>query len=159
MARLNTIFQGVDYDLCALTGDYRAQAFGPYGGILEAGVDVRFADLPMIEGATGKFLLQQMAAVAELEAGIISARTKAALAAAKRRGVRLGGDCGARVTAGRCSGLGGARHSRHGAGGEGDGGLCRPAHRRARRGRALARVLDRLPISSFHKRIFPLGII
>ena len=47
---------------------------------------MRFADLPMIEGATGKFLLQQMAAVAGLEAGMISARTKAALAAAKRRG-------------------------------------------------------------------------
>src|SRR5262249_2331742 len=64
-----------------------------------AGVDVRFADLPMIEGATGKFLLQQMAAVAELEAGMISARTKAALAAAKRRGVKLGGDRGGRLTA------------------------------------------------------------
>src|SRR5215831_3184820 len=59
--------------------------------LLEAGVDVRFADLPMVEGATGRFLLQQMAAVAELEAGMISARTKAALAAAKRRGVQLGG--------------------------------------------------------------------
>ena len=56
--------------------------------LLEAGVDVRFADLPMIEGATGKFVLLQMAAVAELEAGMISARTKAALAAAKRRGVK-----------------------------------------------------------------------
>jgi DNA invertase Pin-like site-specific DNA recombinase len=67
--------------------------------VTEAGVDVRFADLPMIEGATGKFLLQQMAAVAELEAGMISARTKAALAAAKRRGVKLGGDRGARLTA------------------------------------------------------------
>jgi DNA invertase Pin-like site-specific DNA recombinase len=67
--------------------------------LLEAGVDVRFADLPMIEGATGKFLLQQMAAVAELEAGMISARTKAALAAAKRRGVKLGGDGGGRLTA------------------------------------------------------------
>jgi DNA invertase Pin-like site-specific DNA recombinase len=67
--------------------------------LLEAGVDVRFADLPMIEGATGRFLLQQMAAVAELEAGMISARTKAALAAAKRRGVKLGGDRGARLTA------------------------------------------------------------
>jgi DNA invertase Pin-like site-specific DNA recombinase len=51
--------------------------------LLEAGVDVRFADLPAIEGPTGRFMLQQMAAVAELEAGMISARTKAALAAAK----------------------------------------------------------------------------
>jgi DNA invertase Pin-like site-specific DNA recombinase len=62
--------------------------------LLEAGVDVRFADLPAIEGATGRFLLQQMVAVAELEAGMISTRTKAALAAAKRRGVKLGGDRG-----------------------------------------------------------------
>jgi hypothetical protein len=53
--------------------------------LLEAGVDVRFADLPQIEGATGRFMLQQMVAVAELEAGMISARTKAALAAAKKR--------------------------------------------------------------------------
>src|SRR5205814_942758 len=50
--------------------------------LLDAGVDVRFADLPQIEGATGRFMLQQMVAVAELEAGMISARTKAALAAA-----------------------------------------------------------------------------
>lgn len=62
--------------------------------LLDANVDVRFADLPQIEGATGRFLLQQMVAVAELEAGMISARTKAALAAAKRRGVKLGGDRG-----------------------------------------------------------------
>ncbi|MCW5694673.1 MAG: recombinase family protein [Pseudolabrys sp.] len=62
--------------------------------LLEAGVDVRFADLPQIEGATGRFLLQQMVAVAELEAGMISARTKAALRAAKRRGVQLGGNRG-----------------------------------------------------------------
>src|SRR6516164_5502163 len=59
--------------------------------LLDAGVDVRFADLPALEGATGKFMLQQMAAIAELEAGMISARTKAALAAAKKRGVQLGG--------------------------------------------------------------------
>lgn len=62
--------------------------------LLEAGVDVRFADLPQIEGATGRFLLQQMVAVAELEAGMISKRTKDALAAARRRGKRLGGDRG-----------------------------------------------------------------
>jgi DNA invertase Pin-like site-specific DNA recombinase len=59
--------------------------------LLEAGVDVRFADLPQIEGATGRFLLQQMVAVAELEAGMISKRTRDALAAAQRRGVKLGG--------------------------------------------------------------------
>lgn len=62
--------------------------------LLEAGVDVRFADLPAIEGPTGRFMLQQMAAVAELEAGMISKRTKDALAAAKRRGVKLGGNRG-----------------------------------------------------------------
>jgi hypothetical protein len=33
--------------------------------MLEAGVDVRFADLPAIEGATGKFLLRQTASVAD----------------------------------------------------------------------------------------------
>lgn len=59
--------------------------------LLEAGVDVRFADLPQIEGATGRFLLQQMVAVAELEAGMIAARTKAALKATKERGTKLGG--------------------------------------------------------------------
>src|SRR6266550_6101600 len=63
--------------------------------LLEAGIDVRFADLPAIEGPTGRFMLQQMAAVAELEAGLISSRTKSALAAAKARGVMLGGNRGA----------------------------------------------------------------
>ncbi len=65
--------------------------------LLEAGVDVRFADLPAIEGPTGRFMLQQMAAVAELEAGLISKRTKDALAAAKARGTRLGGYRGGAV--------------------------------------------------------------
>src|SRR6516165_4531857 len=67
--------------------------------LLDAGVDVRFADLPALEGATGKFMLQQMAAIAELKAGMISARTKAALAAAKKRGVVLGGFRGRTFTA------------------------------------------------------------
>jgi hypothetical protein len=55
---------------------------------------VRFADLPALEGPTGRFMLQQMCAVAELEAGFISDRTKRALAAAKARGKRLGGNRG-----------------------------------------------------------------
>jgi DNA invertase Pin-like site-specific DNA recombinase len=53
---------------------------------------VVFCDLPSIpDGPTGKFLLASMANVAELEAGLISQRTKAALAAAKARGKKLGG--------------------------------------------------------------------
>ena len=67
--------------------------------LLEAGVDVRFADLPQIEGPTGRFMLQQMAAVAELEAGLISKRTRDALAAAKARGKKLGGNRGVKLTA------------------------------------------------------------
>jgi DNA invertase Pin-like site-specific DNA recombinase len=60
-------------------------------GPVESGADVIFCDLPNIPpGPAGKFLLTQMAAVAELEAGLISQRTKAALAAAKARGLLLG---------------------------------------------------------------------
>lgn len=60
--------------------------------LIEAGVDVRFCDLPQIEGAVGRFMLTQMAAVAELEGGLISKRTNDALAAAKARGKKLGGN-------------------------------------------------------------------
>jgi hypothetical protein len=49
----------------------------------------------------GRFLLTQMASVAELEAGLISERTKAALAAAKARGVKLGNPNGARALQGK----------------------------------------------------------
>jgi DNA invertase Pin-like site-specific DNA recombinase len=53
---------------------------------------VVFCDLPSIPaGPVGKFIVQQMASVAELERGLISQRTKAALAAAKERGAKLGG--------------------------------------------------------------------
>jgi DNA invertase Pin-like site-specific DNA recombinase len=67
--------------------------------LLEADVEIRFVDLPSIEGATGRFLLQQMASVAELEAGMIGERTKRALAAAKERGRKLGGFRGRAATA------------------------------------------------------------
>lgn len=66
---------------------------------------VVFCDLPSVPpGPVGKFILTQMAAVAELEAGLIGQRTKAALQAAKARGKALGGWRGGPkvdVTAGR----------------------------------------------------------
>jgi hypothetical protein len=46
------------------------------GRLVEAGVEVRFCDLPKIEGPAGRFMLRQMLAVAELEAGLISERTR-----------------------------------------------------------------------------------
>ncbi|MEY2668911.1 MAG: hypothetical protein RJA59_1549 [Pseudomonadota bacterium] len=64
--------------------------------IQSTAVEVAFADLPQLEGPQGRFLLNQFAAVAELEAGMISQRTRAALAAAKARGVKLGGPLGAK---------------------------------------------------------------
>jgi DNA invertase Pin-like site-specific DNA recombinase len=52
---------------------------------------VVFCDLPQLPpGPSGYFVLTMFAAVAELERGLISQRTKAALAAAKARGVKLG---------------------------------------------------------------------
>ena len=54
-------------------------------------VGVVFCDLPTVPpGPMGRFLLTQMGAVAELEAGLTGQRTRAALAAAKVRGTRLG---------------------------------------------------------------------
>jgi len=61
------------------------------GTVLAGGVEVVFCDIPQVSGAIGQFIIQQMAAVAQLEAGLISERTKAALQAAKQRGKVLGG--------------------------------------------------------------------
>jgi DNA invertase Pin-like site-specific DNA recombinase len=58
--------------------------------LIDSSVEVLFADLPELNGAMGRFMLTTMASIAELEAGLISERTKAALKAAKARGVRLG---------------------------------------------------------------------
>jgi DNA invertase Pin-like site-specific DNA recombinase len=56
-------------------------------GLMESGVEFVAADMPTVNRLTVHIL----AAVAEEEARMISARTKAALAAAKARGVVLGG--------------------------------------------------------------------
>jgi DNA invertase Pin-like site-specific DNA recombinase len=64
-------------------------------GLMESGVEFTAVDFPHANRLTVHIL----AAVAEHEAKMISERTKAALAAAKRRGVKLGGDRGARLTA------------------------------------------------------------
>jgi DNA invertase Pin-like site-specific DNA recombinase len=62
--------------------------------LMESGVDFHAVDFPQANRLT----IHILAAVAEHEAKAISERTKAALAAAKKRGVKLGGDRGAKVT-------------------------------------------------------------
>lgn len=58
----------------------------------DSGVDIRFADLPDICPASdeGRMILVSMANFAEFEGRRIGTRTKAALQAAKARGVQLG---------------------------------------------------------------------
>jgi DNA invertase Pin-like site-specific DNA recombinase len=71
-------------------------------GLEKAGIDFTAADMPQIDRLT----VGVLAMVAEQEGRMISARTKAALAAARKRGVKLGGHRpGAKLTAaGRAKG-------------------------------------------------------
>src|SRR5215207_7615416 len=62
--------------------------------LVAADVEVEFCDMPRLEGPVGSSMLRQMLSVAELEAGMIGERTRQALAAAKARGKKLGGDRG-----------------------------------------------------------------
>lgn len=67
-------------------------------GIMDAGIDFLATDSPFASRLT----LHILAAMAEHEAAAISARTKAALAAAKARGVKLGNPNGAAALLAGC---------------------------------------------------------
>jgi DNA invertase Pin-like site-specific DNA recombinase len=100
---------------------------------------VVFCDLPTIPaGPVGKFIVQQMAAVAELERGLISQRTKAALQAAKERGVKLGGYRGITPDANRAG-------DAHRVAADAFAGRVAPMVREMRQtGLSLAKIADRL---------------
>lgn len=81
-------------DLCKKSGatlviaklDRLARNVAFIAGLIESGVDFVAADMPQ----ANKVMLQMHAVMSEWERDQISARTKAALAAAKERGVKLG---------------------------------------------------------------------
>lgn len=66
--------------------DRLARSVAVLSALMESSTDFIAVDMP----EANKFVLHIMAAVAEFERELISARTKAALAAAKARGVKLG---------------------------------------------------------------------
>jgi DNA invertase Pin-like site-specific DNA recombinase len=59
--------------------------------LLQSGIEVRFCDLPANQRRNCKTVLKRLLVTAERHAERTSIRTKAGLAAAKRRGVKLGG--------------------------------------------------------------------
>jgi DNA invertase Pin-like site-specific DNA recombinase len=63
--------------------------------IIESGTLVKFVDMPELDtdSPIGRFMVNQVSAVAALERRLISKRTKEALAAAKARGQVLGSPC------------------------------------------------------------------
>jgi DNA invertase Pin-like site-specific DNA recombinase len=67
--------------------DQLASNFAFVSNLMASGVDFEAVDFPQANRLT----IHILATVAEHEAKMISERTKAALAAAKRRGVQLGG--------------------------------------------------------------------
>lgn len=98
-------------DMCRRTGatlliarlDRLARNVAFISSLMEQGVPFVACDMP----TATPFMLHVYAAVAEEEARAISKRTKAALAAAKARGVKLGGDRGYRPVAAPDGRLGG----------------------------------------------------
>ena len=91
-------------DHCRLTGatlvvakmDRLSREANFIGALVDGDVDIRFCDFPTIPaGPVGRLILGVMAQIAEFERGIISQRTKDALAVAKARGIKLGNPKGA----------------------------------------------------------------
>jgi DNA invertase Pin-like site-specific DNA recombinase len=76
--------------LCIAKLDRLARNVAFISNLMESHVEFCACDFPQANRLT----IHILAAIAEHEAEMISARTKAALAAAKRRGVALGGDRG-----------------------------------------------------------------
>jgi len=76
--------------LCIAKLDRLARNVAFVSNLMESGCEFTACDFPQANRLT----IHILAAIAEHEAEMISARTKAALAAAKRRGVQLGGDRG-----------------------------------------------------------------
>lgn len=72
--------------LCVAKLDRLSRNVEFLAGVMNSGCEFAAADMP----AANRFMLHVMAAVAEHEAKAISERTKAALAAAKARGAKLG---------------------------------------------------------------------